>query len=129
MLPAPLSCRSIDISHKYLICHFMHHFSRHQHHSLARVFAISEQMAYDLMGSSKNAYEILSDLDEEALLNFLIRNKLVNMTRNLYQKRKYVSYFCGDMDTAAKTYELLEELNEKGAVQASTGEFDLCLGV
>ncbi len=80
-------------------------------------------MAYDLMGSNKNAYERLSDLDEEALLNFLIRNKLVNMTKTLYQKKKYVAYFSGDMDTAAKHYELQEELNVNfPGARASTGE-------
>lgn len=87
-------------------------------------------MAYDLMGINDNAYESLSDLNEDTLLSYLIRNKLVNMTRNLYQKIKYVSYFCGDMDKAAKQYDLLEELNvNSSGVQAATGEFDLSLGV
>ena len=86
-------------------------------------------MAYDLMGSNKNAYETLSDLDEEALINFLIRNKLVNMTRNLYQKIKYVKYMCGDLDAAAKHYDLQEELNVNSSPEATTGEFDLCLGI
>lgn len=87
-------------------------------------------MAYDLMGTDKNAYETLSDLDEKALINFLIRNKLVNMTRNLYQKIKYVKYMCGDLDAAAKHYDLQEELNVNiSGAQATTGEFQLCLGV
>ena len=86
-------------------------------------------MAYDLMGTNNNAYETLSVLDEEALINFFNRNKLVNMERNLYQKIKYVSYFCGDMDTAAKHYDLQELNVNSSGVQASTGEFDLCIGV
>ena len=82
-------------------------------------------MAFDLMGTNSNAYEALSGLDEEALQHLLVRKKLANTSRNLYQKIKYVSYMCGDMDAAAKHYDLQDELNANcSEVQASTGEFD-----
>ncbi len=82
-------------------------------------------MAFDLMGINSNAYEALSGLDEEALQHLLVRKKLANASRNLYQKIKYVSYMCGDMDAAAKYYDLQDELNANcSEVQASTGEFD-----
>eukprot|EP00984_Skeletonema_dohrnii_P030217 scaffold21542_cov121-Skeletonema_dohrnii-CCMP3373.AAC.2 len=94
---------------------------QYQHQTAARTLAISEQMAYDLMGLKKNCYEAHFGLDEEALKNFFVRNKLANMARNLYQKIKYVTYMCGDMDAAAKHYDLQEELNANCSVQATTG--------
>lgn len=87
-------------------------------------------MAYDLMGLKKNCcYEAHFGLDEEALKKFFVRNKLANMSRCLYQKIKYVTYMCGDMDAAAKHYDLQEELNANCSVQATTGEFDCSFGL
>ena len=85
-----------------------------------------EQMAFDFMGLNKNAYEAhFGGFDEEALKNLYVRNNLTNLTRSLYQKIRYVKYMCGDIDEAAKHYDLHQELTASCAVQATTGEFGL----
>jgi len=92
----------------------------------ARTLAMLEQMAFDLMGLNKNAYEAhFGGLDEEALKNLYVRNNLTNLTRSLYQKIRYVKYMCGDMDEAAKHYDLHQELTASCAVQATTGRTSL----
>jgi hypothetical protein len=94
--------------------------SRYQQDVAARTLVMLEQMAFDLMGINKNAYEAhFGGLDEEALKNLYVRNNLTNLTRSLYQKIKFVKYMCGDMDEAAKHYHLLQELN----ANCATGEF------
>ena len=84
------------------------------------------QLAFDLMGANKNAYEAhFNGLDEEAVKNIYVQNKSTNLTVNMFQKIKYVKYMCGDMDAAAKHYDLQEELNANCQVQNTTGEFGL----
>ena len=83
-----------------------------------------EQMTFDLMGLEKNAYEShFGGLSEDAVLDFAMKNKIRNLRRGLYQKIRYVKYMCGDMDAAAKHYDLQQELYANCAGQATNGEF------
>lgn len=87
-----------------------------------------QQMTFDLMGLEKNAYENhFGGLNEDAVKDFAIKNKLTSLSRILYQKIRYVKYMCGDMDAAAKHYDLHYDLHQElyanCAGQATTGKF------
>ena len=85
--------------------------------------AILEQMTFDLMGLENNAYaDHFSGMDEDAVKDFLLKNKELSLVRTLYQKIKYVKYMCGDMDAAAKHHDLQQDLLEKVAGHNLTGE-------
>ncbi len=103
---------------------------RYNQHLMVKNMLALQQMTYDLMGIQKNAYEDhFSGLNEDAVKAFSIKNKLTSFTRTLYQKIRYVKYMCGDMDAAAKHYDLQQELYANCAGQATTGEFGLYYGL
>jgi hypothetical protein len=91
---------------------------------------IFEQMALDLMGVNVNAYEDhFGGLSEDAVKEFYIRSNMTSLTRTLLQKIKYVKYMGGDMDAAAKHYDLLQQQNSNCAVRDTTGEFNLLVSL
>ena len=93
---------------------------------MVKIMAVYEQMTFDLMGLEKNAYEShFGGLSEDAVIDFAMKNKITNLSRALYQKIRYVKYMCGDMDAAAKHYDLQQELYANCAGQATTGELGL----
>jgi hypothetical protein len=97
---------------------------------MVKIMAMFEQMTFDLMGLEKNAYEShFGGLSEDAVLDFAMKNKITNLSRGLYQKIRYVKYMCGDMDAAAKHYDLQQQrdLYAECAGQATTGELGLYL--
>ena len=88
------------------------------------------QMTFDLMGVNSNAYEEhFGGLKEDGVKEFYIRNNISSLARVLYQKIKFCKYMCGDMDEAARHYDLQQELNANCAVQATTGESGLYNGL
>lgn len=92
--------------------------------------ATLEQLTFDLMGVNKNAYEDhFGGLNEDGVKELYARNNVTSLTRHLYQKIKFVKYMCGDMDEAARHYDLQKELNANCKVQATTGEFGLLLAL
>ena len=91
-----------------------------------KTMAVLEQMTFDLMGLEKDAYAShFGGLNEDAVIDFAIRNKLTNLSRMIYQKIRYVKYMCGDMDAAAKHYDAQQELYANCAGQAANGELRL----
>ena len=91
-----------------------------------KTMAVFEQMTFDLMGLEKDAYgNHFGGLNEDAVIDFAIRNKLTHQLRMIYQKIRYVKYMCGDMDAAAKYYDAQQELYANCAGQASNGELRL----
>lgn len=92
--------------------------------------AVLQQMTYDLMGVEKNAYgSHFGGLNEQAVIDFTIKNKLTVYTRTIYQKIRYVKYMCGDMDGAAVYYDLLQDLYANCAGQDRNGEFELYFSI
>ena len=88
-----------------------------------KTLSVLEQMTYDLMGLEKNAYNSnFGGLNEDAVIDFAIKNKFSNLLRVIYQKTRYVKYMCGDMDAAAKHYDLQQELYANCAGHAATGK-------
>ena len=78
-------------------------------------------MTYDLLGIEKNAYEEhFGGMNEIAVRDFITKKKMNSMIRTLYSKIKYVKYMCGNMDEAAKHYDMQQELSNSG--QDKTGE-------
>ena len=78
------------------------------------------------MGLEKNAYNShFGGLNEDAVIDFAMKNKLTNLARTIYQKIRYVKYICGDMDAAAKHYDLQQELYANCAGQATNGKLRL----
>ena len=88
---------------------------------------VLKQMTYDLMGIKKNAYDNhFGGLNEDTVIELTLQKKLTAYTRMMYQKIKYVKYMCGDMDAAAKHYDLKEELYANCAGQATIGKLRDC---
>jgi len=103
-----------------------HPIYRYNQNGMVKSMAIYEQMTFDLMGLEKNAYDShYGGLNEDAVLDMTIKNKVAALTRTLNQKIRYVKYMCGDMDAAAKHYDLQQELYANCAGQATNGEFRL----
>ena len=106
---------------------FRHYLNeRYNQLVLVKTMAVLEQLTFDLMGLEKDAYgSHFGGLNEDAAIDFAIRNKLTNLLRMIYQKIRYVKYMCGDMDAAAKHYDAQQELYANYAGQATTGELRL----
>jgi tetratricopeptide (TPR) repeat protein len=95
---------------------------QYNQNGMVKSMAIYEQMTFDLMGLEKNAYDShYGGLNEDAVLDMTIKNKVAALTRTLNQKIRYVKYMCGDMDAAAKHYDLQQELYANCAGQATNG--------
>ncbi len=110
----------------FIICQCCHSLYRYNQKGLVKTMGVLEQMTFDLMGVEKNAYDShFGGLNEDAVLDFVIKHNVTAMTRTIYQKIKYVKYMCGDMDAAANYYDLQQELYANCAGQATNGEFEV----
>ena len=111
---------------KYLSRTLTHHLFvpvihfRYNQKGLVKTLTVLEQMTYDLMGVEKNAYgSNFGGMNEEAVLDFSIKHNVAAMARTIYQKIRYVKYMCGDMDEAAKYYDLYQGMI---SISKNTGE-------
>lgn len=85
---------------------------RYQQYTGAKIMAICDQLALDLMGVDKNVYEDqFGGLNEDGVMELFVREKNFSQLNVLYQKIKYVNYMCGDMDEAVKYYDLHQEVS------------------
>eukprot|EP00804_Cyclotella_cryptica_P016554 CCRYP_004743-RA/>CCRYP_004743-RA protein AED:0.15 eAED:0.15 QI:0/1/0.75/1/0.28/0.37/8/0/861 len=67
----------------------------------------AHQLAFDFMGIDENAYSIyFAGTTEESCFVSSCQSNLSPICRYISQKRKYVSFWAGDMDVAAETYEV-----------------------
>ncbi|KAL7499306.1 hypothetical protein ACHAWT_009981 [Skeletonema menzelii] len=101
---------------------------QYKQEGMVKTMTVLKQMTYDLMGIKKNAYDNhFGGLNEDTVIELTLQKKLTAYTRMMYQKIKYVKYMCGDMDAAAKHYDLKEELYANCAGQATIGRTALVL--
>jgi hypothetical protein len=88
--------------------------------------AICDQLTFDLMGVDKNAYEdLFGGLNEDGVIELFVRENNWAKLNVMYQKIKYVKYMCGDMDEAAKYYDLFQGVV---SITENTGEYTYSLG-
>ncbi len=74
---------------------------------LIKNMAILYQLALDLMGIKQNAFSLYHPgMSEESCFADAYQNNHIAICRLICVKRKYVAFWMGDMDTAAKMYEL-----------------------
>ena len=87
--------------------------------------AICDQLTLDLMGVDKNAYEdLFGGLNEDGVIELFVRENNWAQLNVMYQKIKYVKYMCGDMDEAAKYYDLYQGTI---SITENTGEYTYSL--
>jgi hypothetical protein len=70
-------------------------------------FVLKQQLAFELMGSEANAFDLyLPGLIEERLYATSIEENTVGMCRLICLKRLHVAFWTGDMKLASEQYDL-----------------------
>eukprot|EP00804_Cyclotella_cryptica_P005744 CCRYP_000079-RE/>CCRYP_000079-RE protein AED:0.10 eAED:0.10 QI:211/1/0.88/1/0.5/0.33/9/0/1307 len=78
-----------------------------QQHVVGTYLIAAHQQAFDFMGVEENAYSLyFVGMTEDSCFDTAYRNNQLSICRYICQKRKYVAFWTGDMDVAAKMYEL-----------------------
>jgi len=84
-------------------------FQFNQIHGWKALVALN-QLSFDLMGIKQNAFApCVYDMTEESCLAGVRQNNEISICRLICLKRKYVSFFAGDLDTAAEMYDQCEK--------------------
>jgi len=69
----------------------------------------SHQLALDLMGIEQNAFLLYSNrMTEDSCYASSYENNQLSMCRAFCVKKKFVAFYTGDLDTAAKMYDLFQ---------------------
>ena len=90
------------------------------------LFFHQDQFALDLMGIEKNAFSpYISGVTEESCFARAHDNNEIAVCRLIYMKKKYVAFFTGDLDGAAKFYELSQEYSMSSVGKLISIKIDL----
>jgi hypothetical protein len=93
------------------------------HHVLTQhLYALfQQQLTIDLMGITENALSHFANkMTEDSCFARCRENNEISMCRLICTKKKYLAFFTGDLDTAAKFYDLNQAHFSGGATGEST---------
>ena len=80
---------------------------------------LQQQLTLDLMGVTENALlHLANKMTEDSCFARCRENNEISVCRLICSKKKYLAFFTGDLDTAAKFY----DLNQAHFAAGSTGE-------
>lgn len=89
---------------------------------LTQAFALlQQQLTLDLMGITENALlQYANKMTEDSCFSRCRENNEISMCRLICSKKKYLAFFTGDLDAAAKFYDLNQDHFSGGSTGEST---------